>query len=277
MPKKPVYNKLSRPIKWHGGKHYLTKEIISRFPRHIHYVEPYFGGGAVLFDKPIDMILAHSEVVNDINGELMNFWQVLAYEEGFNDLLRLLTMTPFSQNEFFQSTLDTGGCDVHRARKFFIRYRQSRQGLGRSFATLSKTRTRRGMNEQVSSWLSAIDGLPQAHDRLKRVVILCDDALKVIKAEDGPGTFFYLDPPYLHSTRTAKQCYEHEMSDDDHAALLDLLGRIQGKFILSGYRSKLYDSMAHRCEWRRVDIQIDNKASSKDDKPIKTECLWLNY
>lgn len=56
-----------------GGKHYLAPHIIARFPPHIHYVEPYFGGGQVLFAKPEHLIEGHSEVVNDLNGALQNF------------------------------------------------------------------------------------------------------------------------------------------------------------------------------------------------------------
>jgi hypothetical protein len=55
------------------------------------------------------------------------------------------------------------------------------------------------------------------------------------------------------------------------------LGAVRGKFLLSGYRNALYDAAAERYGWRRTDIQIDNKASSKKTKPTKTECLWSNY
>lgn len=78
----------SQPLKWHGGKHYLAKRIIELMPPHVHYVEPYFGGGAVLFAKPSKWIEGHSEVVNDIDGELMNFWRVLASPKWFPSFAR---------------------------------------------------------------------------------------------------------------------------------------------------------------------------------------------
>lgn len=269
------------PLKWHGGKTYLASKIISLMPQHTHYVEPYFGGGAVLFAKDPTGV---SEVVNDVNYDLTNFWSVMREEALFLRFKYQVENTPMSEVEFNRSMdprsnvrLKPHGEDVHAAVRFFIRYRQSRQGLGKDFATLSRNRTRRGMNEQASSWLSAIEGLDEARDRLKSVVILCRDALDVISTQDGPHTLFYLDPPYLHSTRSARQCYEHEMSADDHERLLACLSNAHGKFMLSGYPSPLYDRYAFKNSWRRVDIDIDNKSSSSQVKEIKTECLWMNY
>ena len=71
------------------------------------------------------------------------------------------------------------------------------------------------MNEQASAWLNAVDGLASVHARLKRVVILCRDALEVIRRQDGPKTLFYLDPPHLHSTRASTGNYAHEMDEAD--------------------------------------------------------------
>jgi len=267
------------PLKWHGGKHYLADRIIDLMPPHIHYVEPYFGGGQVLFRKDPEGV---SEVVNDLNGGLVNFWRVLQDEECFRAFSRRVAVTPFSEQEFEwsrpQSPLtEEVHADTEAAAQFFVRYRQSRQGLGKDFATLSRNRTRRGMNEQVSSWLSAVEGLPEAHERLKRVVILNRGALEVIRQQDGPNTLFYLDPPYLPETRTVTNAYECEMNHDDHMALIAVLSEVKGKFILSGYRSDLYDKWAECLGWSRVDIKIDHKASSKKTKEMKTECLWMNF
>ena len=140
---------LSQPLKWHGGKGAfngkLAKWIISLIPPHTHYVEPYFGGGAVLLNKDPEGV---SEVVNDCNGDLMTFWKVLATTP--DRMLRALWGTPFSEVEFDNAVKDLADSDdVRRATAFFIRCRQSRQGLQKDFATLSRNRTRGGMNEQV--------------------------------------------------------------------------------------------------------------------------------
>ena len=271
-------SKISPPLKWHGGKHYLAERVIELMGEHVHYVEPFFGGGSVLLQKnPVGV----SEVVNDLNDRLVNFWRVLQQPDLFGGFSRRVQAVPFSQELWEDSRAGLDGAlsvdqpSVDRAVSFFVCCRQSRAGKFDCFATLSKNRTRRGMNEQASAWLSAVEGLPAVANRLQRVVVLNDDAAAVIRREDSPNTLFYLDPPYLHSTRVTTRDYAFEMSDEQHAGLLELLQAVRGKVILSGYRSEIYDDCL--ADWRRVDIEIDNKASSAKTKPKKTECLWLNY
>lgn len=278
---------LTPPIKYHGGKHYLAKRIVALMPPHIHYVEPYFGGGAVLLYKDPYGV---SEVVNDIHSELMTFWRVLQHEHLFAKMKRVLDVVPFSFEEFDSAqfvenvrALIARDSDaplepaVLTAINFFIRARQSRQGKMNDFATLSRNRTRRGMNEQVSSWLTAIEGLPEVHARMKRVVMLKGDAIRVIEQQDGPRTLFYCDPPYLHETRVTTEDYSFEMTADDHRKLLYTLAQIKGAFILSGYPSSMYAVAQRTHGWHRETILIDNKASSSKVKAIKTECLWMNF
>jgi len=281
----------SQPLKWHGGKRYLAKRIVELMPPHLHYVEPYFGGGAVLFahdpnrnwceDAPdydgSAAMRGCSEVVNDIDRELTEFWRVLQDKCLFHFFQQQVALTPFSQSEWDLAQASLGERPAERAARFFVRYRQSRQGLGTDFATLSRNRTRRGMNEQVASWLSAVEGLPEAHERLKQVVILNKEALDVIHQQDGSRTHFYCDPPYLQETRTAKNAYRHEMTPTQHEDLLLMLNGIQGTFQLSGYDNPMYTRMAKAFGWHRVDFKIDNKASSKKTKPQMVESLWMNY
>jgi DNA adenine methylase len=269
-------------IKWHGGKDTLANKHISLFPEHKHFVEPYFGGGSVLFKKPIHLVEGHSEVVNDLNGQLTNFWKVLQDDYSYEEFKRFIEATPFSECEFEDADkaifiVLSNRPNVEQATRFFVRCRQSRQALFKDFATLSRNRTRRGMNEQVSAWLTAIDGLPEVHARLKRVVILNRPALEVIKQQDSANTFFYLDPPYLHDTRTSKEAYEFEMSELDHRELLDLLVNIDGRFMLCGYPSELYNNHAKICNWTVKDFDVKLSSSSKMVKDYRVERLWMNY
>jgi DNA adenine methylase len=273
----------SAPIKWHGGKNAfngkLAKWIISLMPPHKHYVEPYAGGLAVLLHKDPEGV---SEVVNDLHRGLTTFWRVLQDRKAFEYMVQRLQLTPFSQEVFehAKARLESGSrgqFEPDIAADFFIVCRQSRQGLMKDFATLSKTRTRRKMNEQVSSWLSAIDGLPDVHERLVPVVILNKEALEVIESEDSEETLFYVDCPYLPETRNTKSDYEFEMTRVQHSDLLHVLGRVKGKFILSGYRSELYDKAEKEHGWRSEEFQIVNNASSKSKKDKKTEVVWMNY
>lgn len=272
------------PLKWHGGKHYLAPRIVAMMPPHTHYVEPFAGGLSVLLAKDPEGV---SEVVNDLSGDLTHFWSILADRELFPRFQRMCEATPFSEAEWVKAEAtiaNEGGsfdlqADVRLAHAFFVRCRQSRAGRMEGFATLSRTRTRRGMNEQASAWLAAIEGLPAVHERLRRVVVLNRDALDVIRQQDGPGTLFYLDPPYLHGTRAVADAYEHEMTEEQHERLLNILGRIEGRFVLSGYRSELYDAHAAKwCpSWHRTDFDLPNNAAGGETKRRMTECVWTNF
>ncbi|HEY7326079.1 MAG TPA: DNA adenine methylase [Gemmataceae bacterium] len=262
-------------MKWHGGKHYLARRIVALMPQHTHYVETHGGGLAVLLAKPCEGI---SEVVNDLNGDLVTFWRCLQDPIAFGVMQRMLSTVPFARKEWEEAEARHSNAAVGRAIAFFIRVRQSLAGRGASFQPLSKTRTRRGMNEQVSAWLTAIEGLPAVHARLRRVVIENIDALELIRREDGPQSLFYADPVYLQSTRTARSAYgQYEMCEQDHQNLLDTLAGIKGRFLLSGYRSELYDAVAEQHGWRRVDFDLPNNAASGKSKRRMIECVWMNY
>jgi DNA adenine methylase len=265
---------LTPPLKWFGGKHYLASRIVSLMPKHLHYVEPFFGGGAVLLSKPYEGI---SEVVNDKHQELTNFWRVLQQESLFTQFQRIVECIPFSETEWKDAGRELGGSAVERAVRFFVRCRQSRVGQMQDFATLSRTRTRRGRNEQVSAWMSAVDGLPQVSARLKRVVVMNGDAVDLILGQDGAQTLYYCDPPYLHETRTCPGAYAHEMTEEDHRELLRILDNVEGKVMLSGYFSPLYDSTLKAPKWHRVDFDIANHAAGGSSKRRMVESLWLNY
>ncbi len=262
---------LTQPLKWHGGKYYLAKRLIPLMPLHTHYVEPFFGGGAVLLNKDPDNV---SEVVNDIHEELISFWRVLQQPDDFARFQRIIDAVPFSQVEWDESTKPTND-KIQRAVRFFIRCRQSRAGKFDCFATLSRNRLRRRMNEQASAWMTAVEGLPAVAARLRRVVILNNDAVDVIRQQDGEHTLFYLDPPYVHDTRSTDGDYEFEMSLDQHAAMVETIRQCRGKVLLSGYPNELYDRELR--DWNHNEFQIDNKASSAKRKRIMTERVWMNF
>jgi DNA adenine methylase len=267
---------LNSPLKWHGGKHYLAEEIVALMPEHVHYVEVYAGGLSVLLARPLGM----SEVVNDIDGRLMNFWRVLQDDRSYYEFVRIINAVPFAEPmwEAMAQVVEDAIMEtspVRHAVAFFIRVRQSLAARQDAWAALSKTRTRRGMNEQASAWWSAVEGLPQVHERLKRVVILNKPALEVIEQQDGPTTLFYLDPPYWGDERTSKDVYKFEMDEHDHTMMLKTAMLCHGKVVISGYRSQLYDNSL--AKWRRVEFDVPNNAAGGETKARKIECVWMNY
>ena len=265
---------ITNPLKFHGGKHYLAKRIVQRMPPHTHYVEPFFGSGAVMFQKDPSGV---SEVANDILSTLTTLWKVLQDEESFERFARLCDATPFSEQQWGKSEKRLRDEDlVVRVHAFFVLNRQSRQRLMYDFATLSRNRVRRNMNEQASSWLTAIDGLPQIHERLKRVVILNRDALDVLQQQSGDNTLFYLDPPYVSSTRVATSAYQHEMSDQDHHRLVEVILMCKGKVMLSGYPNAIYRRL-ESAGWDTFDFHVTKASSSQKSKPKAIERIWANF
>lgn len=269
---------MDSPLKWHGGKHYLAPKILAMMPPHVHYVEPFFGGGSVLLAKDPDGV---SEVANDLYGTLVNFWTVLASDFYFPNFLRKAEATPFSQDHWERScrTLDRAGWEsspcVNLALAFFVCCRQRLAGRMKSFSPLSKTRTRRGMNEQASAWIRAVDGLAQVHARLRRVAICNDEAVNVMAREDGPDTLFYCDPPYLPETRSSPNVYRHEMSLGEHLDFLEVCKSCRGKVIISGYPGEVYEVAL--AGWNRRSFDLPNNSAGGESKRRVSEVLWANF
>jgi DNA adenine methylase len=255
-------------------------------PRHLHYVEPFAGGLQVLLARdPGDprfwigeasSVRGVSEIANDLHGPLTNFWRVLQQPEQFERFRRTVEAVPFSETEWRDAHAHVHGQDaVADAVAFFIDCRLSLSGRMAAFTGVTRTRTRGNRNNEVNAWLNAVDGLPAVHRRLRDVLILNRPAVEVIRGHDGPHTFFYCDPPYPTGTRTAGDVYHHEMTDDEHRELLDVLKSCQGKVILSSYASELYDAALP--DWRRKEIAIANHAAGGATKRRQTEVLWYNF
>jgi DNA adenine methylase len=264
------------PLKWWGGKWPLASRIHALAPPHTHRVHAFGGALGELWGWPH---IGVSEVVNDLDLRLTNFWRVLQDPSCFRKFRRIVQAIPFSQLEWCERRHQLLPVfeppDINQAVAFFVACRMSRAGCCDSFAPLSRTRTRRGMNEQASAWISAVDGLTAVHTRLRSVVVVRQDALTLIPHEDSKQTLFYLDPPYLPSTRSESQSFDFELSAEQHEQLLDLLLRVCGKVILSAYRSELYDQKL--ANWRVVQWDRANSAASGREKRRVTEVVYLNY
>ncbi|GAG89755.1 unnamed protein product, partial [marine sediment metagenome] len=160
-----------------------------------------------------------------------------------------------------------------RAYKYFFVNRTSVNGVG-GFGCATGV-VRRNMSKSVSDFLASIDNLPEIHQRLSRVIIENRDAIELIEKYDRDKVFFYLDPPYHHSTRTQTR-YVVDMSAEQQEALIDCLLNIKkAKVLLSGYNCKNYDALCKK-EWKRIDFKVKTQDGNRKGK-IKIESLWLNY
>ncbi len=269
--RKDVKRKTLRPpVKWHGGKHYLARLIVEHFPSHHTYVEPFGGAASVLLNKPPSLV----EVYNDLDHRITRLFRVL--RDHGEELHRRLSLTPYSEIEFRESA-GPAHDEIEQARRDFVRWRLSLGGRGDSFS-FTLHRVRRRMADVVSGYLSMIDEqLPFIIERLRTVQILARPAVDVIKRWDGPDTLIYCDPPYVHAARheNSRDVYGHEMCQDDHRELAAVLKNCQGKVLLSGYPSGLYDELYS--DWRRVEFDIANHAAGGRKKERERECLWMSF
>jgi DNA adenine methylase len=288
----PRAGRLVPPLKYHGGKKYVAKAVLGLMPPHLCYVEPFFGGGQVLFARdPYDRRLwwqgltsdkrrvdGVAEFVNDLWGDLMNFYAALKDPTTFAALRERLDKTLHAEAEWGAACRLLAGPDgdpVTRAAALFTSIRQSLSARGKSYAPPVTTRLRGGREDGVNAWWSAIEGLEVAHKRLQSVRLLCRPAVKVIEDLDLPSTLFYLDPPYHPDARAAPNVYGHEMSDADHRQLLDVLLNVKGRVILSGYAVPLYDRVL--ASWNRRELDLANHASGAKKKRRMMEVLWCNF
>ena len=262
-----------RPIlRWHGGKWLLAPWIISHFGAHRVYVEPFGGAWSVGFRKP----RAYAEVWNDLDGELVNLFSVLRGDRA-QELVAALRLTPFARDEFNHAYIlceDT----VERARRLIIRsfMGYGSDGASGTYRTGFRANSNRSGSTPAVDWVNLPDSLDLAVKRLAGVVIENRPALTVMKAHDGPDTLHFVDPPYLKATRArANQrkdnggVYRHELTDEDHRALLERLTALKGMVILCGYPSSLYDDALPG--W----LKVERKALA-DGARERTEVLWLN-
>ena len=244
----------------------LAPWIISNFPAHRIYVEPYGGAASVLLRKP----RVYSEVYNDLYGEVVNLFRVLRNPSQARELVRLVSLTPYSRQEFDESYLSDGD-PIEQARRTLVR---SFMGFGAFAASGGRTGFRTGFRRSgpaaANDWRHYPPILVEAVERLRGVTIECRPALDVIQAYDDETALFYVDPPYAHSVRGTDDLYAHEMSDDEHRELAQALRRIKGMAVVSGYACALYDEELY-ADWRRVTVSTHGDAARD-----RTEVLWLS-
>ena len=264
------------PFAWYGGKYYYAEWIIGHFPTHRVYIEPFGGAANILLNK----IESEVEIFNDLDSRITNFFKVLREREQFDELIRLLNLTPYSRKDFSDIITELEPEDaVRKAYNFFVRCRQSMGGLGMSKLTPSSwvvsLRSRRKMAEPVSKYLSAIDGLEDIAVRFRSVVIENSSAIKVIKKYDCTDALIYCDPPYVPETRHGSKAstYGCEMSLEEHLELLKALKKCKGKIIVSGYHSEMYD--VELKDWNKD--TFEGKSHLSNSGQSRVEVLWKNY
>ena len=262
---------IKRPVlRYHGGKWKLAPWIISHFPTHRIYVEPYGGAASVLMRKP----RSYGEVYNDRDGDVVGLFRVLRDPKKSEQLKELLHTTPYARDEFF-AAYEYSAEPVERARRMVVR---SFMGFGsasssRDYVTGFRSNSNRSGTTPAQDWAHFSAHLDAFCARLQGVTIENRDALKVMHENDSEQTLHYVDPPYVHDTRNLTKnnhCYRYEMTDTDHVMLVKELEQLKGYVVISGYEHPIYLELENR-GWLAKHISAFADGAKK-----RTEVLWLS-
>lgn len=259
-------------LRYHGAKFRIAPWVISHFPAHTCYVEPFGGAAGVLLQKQ----RAYAEVYNDLDGEIVNFFRVLRDSASRVMLQEMLVLTPYAREEF-ELAWEEATDPVERARRLCVR---AQMGFGSAGATKGTTGfridTKRAYGTAQQLWMEYPVVLSAVGSRFAGVLIENRPALEVMTAHDTPNTLHFVDPPYMFGTRVlqanGRGCYRHEMTDDDHTVLLEKLLELEGMVIVSGYDTELYRDVLKG--WRVETKQA--RISAGRGTVLKTEVMWIN-
>lgn len=250
-------------LKYPGAKNRIVSWICSYIPEHSVYLEPFGGSLAVLFNKP----RCHIETVNDLNSDVVNFFKVL--RDSPEALANALSLTPYSREEYdFACKGRKTDDNLEKARRFAV---QCWMGFGSSnrYHNGFKSGQQTNSPNPAKGWSNLSSIIDIAKDRLAGVQIEHLPAVELIKRYNTPDVFIYADPPYLPEIRK-QGIYKHEMSEQDHIELLEVLLEHPGKVMLSGYDNDLYNDMLQGWTKTTKETQAENGLK-------RTETLWMNY
>lgn len=260
-------NKPPRPLlRYHGGKWKLASWIISYFPNHTRYVEPYCGAANILLKKQP----AYSEVINDINDEVINLFEVISTPTDRTWLQNDINYTPYSRVVFENAKTQQTPCNMTRAKNFLIR---SHMGFNAAAPNTGfRSNSNRTSSTPAHNWRDMPFIIGVTAKRIRGVIIENQCALKTMRQHDCKDTLHFVDPPYLPSTRTATSKYVYDLSELDHIELLECIHSLKGMVVLCGYNSNLYQNyLVDTWGWVKVEKQTRTAQNQK-----RTECIWLN-
>ena len=259
---------MDKPFNYFGGKHFLLPKLLPLIPKHRCFVEVFGGGASLLFGHPRSKV----EIYNDIDSALVDFFRVLQHPEESERLIEKLKVTPYSRELYIEYRDWQDETDrVERVYKWYFIALSCYSGdfTGKGWS-MSKTAS------SAKRYKNKVDKLPRIIDRFRYVQVEHNTWERILEIYDGPETFFYLDPPYIHATRKGGS-YRNEMTDDDHQRLLDKIQTLEGKVMLSGYPNDLYKQLP----WKPLEIKIRATSMPSEhwdgEQNMRTESVWMNY
>lgn len=259
---------MKTPITYYGGKQSLAKKIISLFPKHHLYCEPFAGGLAVLFAKEKSSV----EVVNDKDWRVVNFFKVL--KSKYNELNKMIQETPYSRTSHDHASHILNNplvfSDVERA---WAVWASCNMGFG-SMIDAAWGYARKKASCELKLNNKRLNFGQDLSNRLDVVQIECRDAVKVIKSRDTETSFFYVDPPYIDSDQGHYAGY----TEENFRELLQTLTEINGKFLLSSFPSDILKEFIKKNSWKTIELEMPLAMAAKTNSgKKKIEVLTANY
>lgn len=206
-------------IPWIGGKRRLAQHILPLFPTHSCYVEPFAGAAALFFMKEP----AKAEILNDVNGELVNLYRVVKHH--LEEFVRQFRWALVSRQNWLwlQSTSPPTLTDVQRAARFYYLQRMAFGGkvVGQTFGTSTTAPPKLNL-------LRIEEDLSAAHLRLADATIEQLDWLACIERYDRAHTLFYMDPPYWET-----EGYGAPFELNQYELMAEAMRKMKGKALVS--------------------------------------------
>ena len=256
-----------------GSKLRIAAKMCDRLPAHNCWVELFCGSAAMTLAKPAASI----EIINDINGEIVNFYKQL--RDHGDELLLKIELTPYARAELELSRRPSKKkSDLERARRFFITAMMAVNG---SFGTakggfsVSSSYSRNGMEARVNRWHGMPEYLLKVVDRLKKVRIENKDAVVLFEEfSNRPATLIYLDPPYLGKRVKG---YDHDANSEEfHEKLLGVAVKAKCMVFISGYESDLYNKLlTEKAGWKKETLPAITKGNNGKCFS-RAEVIWYN-
>jgi len=273
ISKQKVTKKINAPFGYFGSKNKIALQLCAELPPHNCWVEAFCGSAALTLRKSPAPI----EVINDIDNEIVNFFQQL--RENHGALCNAIELTPYAEGELTNARIaEEDLSNLERARRFLVQSMMAINGLfgaERGGFSYSDSYTRNGHDARVNRWNNLPDRLKLVVERLKKVRVENKDALKLIKRYiNRPATLLYLDPPYLGDRTNG---YSKDANNEKfHKTLLNLANTANCMVFISGYENELYDSiLSAENGWQKKTIETSTKGS-KGLAYARTEVVWMN-
>ncbi len=260
-------------LSYPGGKQRMATKLLELIPEHSVYVEPFAGGAALLFSKPVKEVSnndRYREVLNDLNGDVVNFYKVMTSPVDGPVAVERIKNTLYSEQVFKEAQRSLDMDPISRAVNFYVLSQQSfahqfAYNKDGSFSIKGWARAKYGRNN-AATWVNKLEALPEKLARLQGVFVSHGTFEKCIADWDCKDAFFYCDPPYPNTGVT----YKNAFGVSDLQKLVDQLATIQGQFMLSCYP---VPELKVPENWRVVDFQarMSTAGQTKNMSRVNTD------